>query len=435
MTTAFRDNPTNILGTDSSNNQFASTNVTANADGSVIERLEYIQGQVGSVSAAQVVLQGVAPVATNSTTVVVIAALAGYGDDFFNNQFYMQILHNDNSATNAPEKEVRLITDYASATGTFTMTAFSAAVEAGDLCLILHESQVALGRDDNNNTFASTNVVANADGSVLERLEYIQGQVGGTDSAANVLGANDADNGFDSGTVVANEDGSVLERLEQVQEAVNKGTGTALDSNKSLVDVLGSNGTTVTDSAVSVLGAIGANNNNNAFASNLVVPNIDGSALERLEAVLRAGGLTSLNPNYGVVTIEFAAETTGSAATHEILTVTGEVRLWLMPLCTTNVGGNGTIEFGIDSDTDLYIATTTGTDIDAGEVWIDNSPTEVGGNYSSLVLDKVVVNGTDVGYEVKSDTLTSGVIEFHYAWMPISADGNVVAADGTGALV
>ena len=182
MTTAFRDNPTNILGVNSADNQFDSTAVVGNANGSLIERVEYLQTLTGAVTAGQVILQGVAPVATNSTTAVVIAALAGYGDDFFNNQWYMQILHNDNSATNAPEKEVRQITDYASATGTFTMTAFSAAVEAGDLCLILHESQVVLGRDDNNNTFASTNVAANADGSVLERLEAIKDQIDTVDN-------------------------------------------------------------------------------------------------------------------------------------------------------------------------------------------------------------------------------------------------------------
>jgi hypothetical protein len=179
---------------------------------------------------------------------------------------------------------------------------------------------------------------------------------------------------------------------------------------------------------------LGYNSDDNQFDSSNVTANIDGSNIERLEALARAQGLTSLNPNYGVVPITFAALTTGSVATHEILTVTGEVRLWLMPLCTTNVAGSGTIELGIAGDTDLFIATTTGTDIDAGEVWIDNSPTEIGGNYSSLVLDKVVVNGTDVGYEIKTDTLTGGVIEFHYAWVPISSDGAVVAADGTGTL-
>lgn len=35
-----------MIGADTSNNSFASTNVTANADGSVLERLEYIQTQV-----------------------------------------------------------------------------------------------------------------------------------------------------------------------------------------------------------------------------------------------------------------------------------------------------------------------------------------------------------------------------------------------------
>jgi hypothetical protein len=430
-----RDNLANILGVDTANNQFASTNVVANADGSMIERQEYIQTQVAALTTGQTIIQGVADAGANSTTEVAILGLAGYGDDFFNNQWYMQVLHNINSATNAPEKEVRQITDYVSVTGTFTMTAFTAAVEAGDMCLILHESQVVLGRDDANNTFASTNVVANADGSVMERLEYLQGQVGGTDSAANILGANDADNGFDSSTVVANQDGSVLERLEQVQEAVNNGTGTALDTNKSLVDVLGSDGTTVTDSAVSVLGAIGANNANNAFGSATVVPNIDGSLLERAEALMRTTGLNAHNPNYGVNTITFAAGTTGSVATHELFTITGAVRFWMLALCTTNVAGAGSIQFGISSATNSWIASTTGTDLDAGDVWIDASPAEVEGTYATSVFDRIVANGIDVGYEITGDTLTSGVVEFHYAWAPISADGNVVAADGTGALV
>ena len=32
-----------------------------------------------------------------------------------------------------------------------------------------------VGSDDNNNEFSSANVVANADGSILERLEWLQG--------------------------------------------------------------------------------------------------------------------------------------------------------------------------------------------------------------------------------------------------------------------
>lgn len=52
-----------------------------------------------------------------------------------------------------------------------------------------------------------------------------------------------------------------------------------------LTVALGTNGTTVTDSATTVLGAIGANNADNAFASGSVVANADGSVLEREEYI------------------------------------------------------------------------------------------------------------------------------------------------------
>lgn len=109
-----------------------------------------------------------------------------------------------------------------------------------------------------------------------------------TDTGANILGVDSADNSFASTNVVANEDGSVIERLEQVQKVTGKGTGTAVAANKSLVDALGTDGTTVTDAAVNVLGAIGPDNANNAFASTNIVANEDGSVMERLEQLQKA---------------------------------------------------------------------------------------------------------------------------------------------------
>lgn len=115
-----------------------------------------------------------------STTTLVAPNLAGYGDDFFNTKFYIQVVKNANSAGNAPERQVRMITDYDSETGTFTTDAFGANVEASDELLVMHESLVVLGRDDSDNAFASSNVAANADGSIIERLEWIQVALGGT---------------------------------------------------------------------------------------------------------------------------------------------------------------------------------------------------------------------------------------------------------------
>jgi hypothetical protein len=51
MPLGFQDNPGNILGTDSANNLFASTNVVGNADGSMIERQEYAQTQLATLLA------------------------------------------------------------------------------------------------------------------------------------------------------------------------------------------------------------------------------------------------------------------------------------------------------------------------------------------------------------------------------------------------
>lgn len=75
----------------------------------------------------------------------------------------------------------------------------------------------AIGADNANNAFASTSVAANADGSVLERLEYIQTAVA-TDSAVNWVGVDNANNTAATTSVVANLDGSVLERLEALMD-------------------------------------------------------------------------------------------------------------------------------------------------------------------------------------------------------------------------
>ena len=426
------DSVTNILGANDADNGFDSSSVVSNGDGSIVERLEWIQANVGDVGG--LVVKGTCDAGMiASTTAIVAAGLGGYGDDYFNTKYYMQVLKNASAVGTAPETEIRQITDYVSATGTFTVTAFTVNVEASDEIFIMHESLVAVGRDDANNTFATTNIVANVDGTVLERLEDLKDRVDtvdnildtefpvvatavgavadaaladtiegaaaatqsiltdlkgvlqrlGADNAdntaattlvaanrdgsvlerleaiyaaqvddgtTNALGVNDADNLFDSSLVVANVDGSILERLEDLVVKVTAvddyvdtevaaikadtdkiddatlavspvagslarfiasgGTalGTQLADSKSLVDALGTNGTTVADSAVSVLGAIGADNADNAFASTLVASNADGSVLERQEyvqaqigALVNTGGTATLGGIIGDV--------------------------------------------------------------------------------------------------------------------------------------
>ena len=81
---------------------------------------------------------------------------------------------------------------------------------------------------------------------------------------------------------------SLAEALAYVQDGVRKGTGTAMAANKSVADALGTDGTTITDSAVSVLGVIGSDTGTTAFASTSVAANEDGNVLERLEQLQEA---------------------------------------------------------------------------------------------------------------------------------------------------
>jgi len=80
-----------------------------------------------------------------STTVITTDNLGVHlPTDVFNNEFYMQVLHNFNAPGTAPEREIRRITDFVGPTQTFTTDAFSANVEAGDLVAIIHESILSI---------------------------------------------------------------------------------------------------------------------------------------------------------------------------------------------------------------------------------------------------------------------------------------------------
>jgi len=189
-----------IIGDNNASNAYDSSTVTADEDGSVLERLEFVQQNLVP-DVGGLVQYGIVTTAT-STTRFKASALAGKGTNVYNDVYYIQFIEADNAA---PEGEVQKVSAYDTSDGDFTVGAvYTAAPEVGDQFLVLHESMVIAGR-------------------------------------------NDADNIFDSSTTAANENGSILERLEQLQEVVNKGSGTAVDGNKSIVDLIGTSGSSILD--------------------------------------------------------------------------------------------------------------------------------------------------------------------------------------------
>ena len=153
---------------------------------------------------------------------------------------------------------------------------------------------------------------------------------------------------------------------------------------------------------------------------------------------LAGGGVNALASNHIAVTATMSSAAWNTAASHEVFTVTGTVRMWLWVLCTdtlTDAADAADIQFGVAGATSAFIAATAaagkgGSGLAAGEVWCDATPADTYGNTSSLILDKIVSGGLDVGYEITGAALTGGVLEFHCVWVPLDGTGNVEAGAG-----
>jgi hypothetical protein len=184
---------------------------------------------------------------------------------------------------------------------------------------------------------------------------------------------------------------------------------------------------------------LGYNSADNQFSSALVAQNADGSIIERIEYIMQNMNGTGVKynaPNYVAVPITFVGASTGAVGEHEVLTVTGMIRLrYIIEVVSTltDAANNATIQFGVAGATNAFIAASDTDLIQTGEVWIDATPTETYGAFATLMGDQIVCNGLDVGYEVGVEPITGGSVIFHMWWEPLNATGAAVAAAGATA--
>lgn len=121
-------------------------------------------------------------------------------------------------------------------------------------------------------------------------------------------------------------------------------------------------------------------------------------------------------------TITYAAASTGATGATTLFNVTGTVAVSVFGVCSVDLTGLGTIEVGVSGNTAALIAQTTGSNIDAGEIWVDTGPATV----EALPAKRIVIN--DVIQTIATDTLTAGTLTYYCVWVPLSEDGNVTAA-------
>lgn len=136
--------------------------------------------------------------------------------------------------------------------------------------------------------------------------------------------------------------------------------------------------------------------------------------------------ITSTKAFKASTSVTFAAATTGAVGTGTLFTVTGDVLVTIFGVCTVDLTGGGSIKVGTANNDATFIPLTTGTAIDAGELWQSATPTLEAG--AALANARPIANGADIIYMITSDTITAGAITFYCLWRPLSSDGNVVAA-------
>lgn len=131
-------------------------------------------------------------------------------------------------------------------------------------------------------------------------------------------------------------------------------------------------------------------------------------------------------------TITFTGNTANSIGDHDgtsdpftIFSVTGDVLFKLLAVCTTTLqGASAIIAVGDTNNTASIIATTTASNIAAGELWHDATP-DAGVEAATVSAEKIIVNGQDILGSIAVANITAGVIRFNCLWKPISRDGLV----------
>jgi len=139
-------------------------------------------------------------------------------------------------------------------------------------------------------------------------------------------------------------------------------------------------------------------------------------------------------------TITFAGATAdawgndgGALDDSAIYTVTGLVFIQLIAVCTTSLtGGGATIEVGITGSTAIFMPTETSTQIDTGQIWMNDAGNAAYGIIGAETaaagnLPEYALNGNDIILTFKTADTETGVLDFYAIWRPISDTGNVVA--------
>lgn len=147
------------------------------------------------------------------------------------------------------------------------------------------------------------------------------------------------------------------------------------------------------------------------------LPSLDDYFVEVAEPSAFDGGTVDARGNDG-----------GANDPYTLFNVTGDVIVRVFGVCTTDLAGaTATLQVGTAVDPDAFIASTTATDIDTGELWHDASP-DNNVEATTVAPAKFVVNGADIVETVGTADVTGGNVYYVCLWRPVTKGSKVVSA-------
>lgn len=301
------------------------------------------------------------------------------------------------------------------------LTPLTAIGDAASVVGDCYSSNFYSGGTTNADTVAT--VTATIGAGAITAASFGAGAIDAAAIAANAIGAAEIANGaIDAATFAAGAiDAAAIAAAAIDADAIATG---AIDADAIAADTI-----------------LGADNNNNAFASTNVVANADGSIIERLEYVQTGvyGPAGAFNPFLGYHVTK--TQDMGSDP-DELFDVTGKVAITLLTgEVTTVIGGAATLQLLIKTSGEALCAVTTidndadgtmyllsgdaGDTLNGGEVPTTNIATANGKGPNVLVLGTA---GGTLTVNADLDAGDTGAIRWDLYYWPLEANAAVVAS-------
>jgi len=120
-----------------------------------------------------------------------------------------------------------------------------------------------------------------------------------------------------------------------------------------------------------------------------------------------------------------AADAIGTAGTYGMFTISGTIEAKMVGIVGTSLtGASATISVGVTGDTDALLPVSTGTDLDANEVYLHTGGAASADQWTDLVHTPIVICGAaspSIFHTVATADVTTGQIDYHLYWRPLES--------------